>query len=391
MTSDATSAILLTTTNEKGELITTTPSVITSALVTSDANGQVFTVTQIVRNPTGSLNNGQGKSGGNSFFDNTGAVVGVFVVVGIAGAAILLGLVFLFLRRRRRQKLDRDVAAAAAAANAAAMRTPFEDDEDSPGAQTSFTSSGNTQGPAMTQYGGYYASGTGPGGYDYEKQGGYDPYAAAAAGMGGAALGAGMAGAGGHGNDEGQTDPYRDQPLPNLASNQQYNPNNNGYYLDPQEYDYDRNSGSGSGGTTAHGGPFSDDNTVFTDQPIVMGQDGPYYEPNGAYGRDAYGDGGHGDAGYGGAHGFPYQLSRQESEGSVGEHAGERYNQVRGALTVSEFLQQSCTLASINRYPLFRLPTHRRELEPIDDDNCNPTLYPYPPKYPVTSLTSWIL
>jgi hypothetical protein len=172
--------------------------------------------------------------------------------------------------------IDRDVAAAAAAANAAAMRTPFEDDEDAAGGNTSFNSA---SGPAMTQYGGYYASGSGPGGYDYEQQGGYDPYAAAAGGSGAAALGA----VAGH-----HDDPYQDQP--NLASNQ------NQYYLDPNEYDYDKASRSEQG-YTYESGPYSD-------VPLAAG-------------------------------GTNYMLSRQDSEGSVGEHADEQYNNRRGALKVS--------------------------------------------------------
>lgn len=109
VTTEVTDAILVTTTNSRGELITTAPATITSAVVQSDANGVFYTVTQIVRNPSGSLNDGSGNSGGgtSAFFNNTGAVVGVFVVVGIAGAAILLGFGFLFMRRRRRQRLDR--------------------------------------------------------------------------------------------------------------------------------------------------------------------------------------------------------------------------------------------------------------------------------------------
>lgn len=162
--------------------MTTQPATFTSEITTTDANGVAITVTQIIHNPTGGLNDGSSgsnSSSGSSFFNNTGAVVGVFVVVGIAGAAILLGVAFLLFRRRRRQRLDRDVAAAAAAAAAAASRTPFDDDEDNSG-HTSYTSTG----PAMTQYGGYYAASGPPGqalgGYDYEDPaGGYDQYAAA--------------------------------------------------------------------------------------------------------------------------------------------------------------------------------------------------------------------
>ena len=161
------------------------------------------------------------------------------------------------------------------------MRTPFEDDEDGAGGNTSF---GSTSGPAMTQYGGFYASDNGPGGYDQEAHGGYDPYAAAAAG------GAGAAALGAHAY-------HPDDPYSDLASNQ----NNQGqgqYYLDPNEYDYDKASRSDQG-FTYESGPYSD-------VPLAAG------------GQRS-----------------DYVLSRQDSEGSVGEHARDPYNQRGGPLKVS--------------------------------------------------------
>ena len=290
ITSDAVSAIRVTTTNSRGQTVTTVPATLTSEVVTSDANGVVYTVTQIVKNPTGSLNDGSGSSGGGStFFNNTGAVVGVFVVVGIAGAAILLGACFLFFRRRRRQKLDRDVAAAAAAANAAAQRTPFDDDEDASGGHTSYTS---TSGPAMTQYGGYYA--TGPGSYDYESAGGYDPYAAAASGAAGAALGAGAATAA----QNNRHSLVSNAGIAGLGGNERFATNHaepsgpyaneSQYYLDPQEYDYDK----------------TPENERYMDEPHAhhgMGYAEPYLphgaqqqshqpHPQHSYGPDANGD-----------------------------------------------------------------------------------------------------
>lgn len=111
--------------------------------------------------------------GASNFFDNTGAVAGVFVVIGLVVTAIIVTFTFIMLRRRRRQRLDRDVAAAAAAA-AAASHSRFDEEDDQ---------------PSMTQYGGYYTA-TNSGhsvdqqqanlhhGYDYEDpSGGYDPYA----------------------------------------------------------------------------------------------------------------------------------------------------------------------------------------------------------------------
>ena len=51
-----------------------------------------------------------------SFFQNKGAVTGVFVVVGIAATAIVASVMFWFRRARRRRVLDHDTALAAARA-----------------------------------------------------------------------------------------------------------------------------------------------------------------------------------------------------------------------------------------------------------------------------------
>lgn len=131
-------------------------------------------MTQVIKG-TPSLDAGSGSRHGSSdFFDNTGAVAGVFVVVGLVVTAFLATFTWFMLRRRRRQRLDRDVSAAAAAA-AAAQHPRFEDDDE----------------PGMTQYNGFYTTHNGEiegqqpqnphhnRGYDYEDPaGGYDPYAA---------------------------------------------------------------------------------------------------------------------------------------------------------------------------------------------------------------------
>lgn len=106
-TLDASSSIFVTTTDSAGHTITSAPSVITSIATSTDATGGVYTYTQYVRNSgSGSLNDGAASGGsGSGFFANTGAVVGVFVVVGIAGAAMLLAAMFFVLRRRRRARL----------------------------------------------------------------------------------------------------------------------------------------------------------------------------------------------------------------------------------------------------------------------------------------------
>ncbi|BEJ07886.1 hypothetical protein CcaverHIS641_0411550 [Cutaneotrichosporon cavernicola] len=171
-TTQLTSGVLITTTDANGNTITTAPSVLTTGILKTDASGRVYTVTAIVHN-TASINGSSSRGGGSDFFQNTGAVAGVFVVVGLVVAAGIGAFTFFTLRRRRRQRLDRDVAAAAVAA-AAAQQPRFDDDDD--------------HSPAMTQYGAYYASNTSHDfenstpqstrGYDYEAAGGYDPYAA---------------------------------------------------------------------------------------------------------------------------------------------------------------------------------------------------------------------
>lgn len=76
-----------------------------------------------------SLNGSNG--GGNSFFSNTGATAGVFVVVGLVAAGIAIGLGFFFVRRKRARKLDEDTRiAAGGAGDGGAGRNRFEDDDD---------------------------------------------------------------------------------------------------------------------------------------------------------------------------------------------------------------------------------------------------------------------
>jgi len=79
----------------------------------------------VTASPTAATNNDTSTSS-NSFFKNTGAVAGVFSVVGLIVIAIFVALVTNAVRRRRAQKFDRDVAEAAAEA-AASSRSPFDD------------------------------------------------------------------------------------------------------------------------------------------------------------------------------------------------------------------------------------------------------------------------
>jgi hypothetical protein len=65
----------------------------------------------------------------SSFFKNTGAVAGVFVLVGLAAAAIVLWVLFGLRRRRRNRRMEHDTAVSATLAAAGFHRAPLDDDE----------------------------------------------------------------------------------------------------------------------------------------------------------------------------------------------------------------------------------------------------------------------
>jgi len=70
-------------------------------------------------------------AGSQAFFDNTGAVAGTFVAVGLVAAGVIVGLGFFFLRRKRRRQLDEDIrVAAGGAGDGGAGINRFEDDDE---------------------------------------------------------------------------------------------------------------------------------------------------------------------------------------------------------------------------------------------------------------------
>ncbi|KAG5644447.1 hypothetical protein DXG03_008346 [Asterophora parasitica] len=64
------------------------------------------------------------------FFDNTGAVAGVFSVVGLVVVALVIALITNVVRRRRAKRFDREIAEAAAEAAAAPAPIFLDDDDD---------------------------------------------------------------------------------------------------------------------------------------------------------------------------------------------------------------------------------------------------------------------
>lgn len=230
----------------------TAPTTLTNTYTSTDANGVLYTITQTIRNGNGGQSSAAG-GGSTPFLENTGAVAGTFVAVGLVVTAAVMAFIVFMLKRRRRQRLDRDVAAAAAAAAAASHHKGYDEEDDS--------------GPAMTQYGGYYSTN----GmevldhpqprmdYDYEDPaGGYDHYATdmAPGDRMSTATAPGLAGFGAHSaqqnyattdhgfnavtsDDVAVNDHNGQQQHQQQSSNNAHHRPSNGYYFDPnQAYDF---------------------------------------------------------------------------------------------------------------------------------------------------------
>ncbi|KAG6890427.1 hypothetical protein C0995_008781 [Termitomyces sp. Mi166 len=106
-----------------------------TSIFTTTSNGQVVTITEVSVSQTLSPNKSNSKD--DSFFQNTGAVAGVFVVVGLAAASIFLWILFALRRRRRTRRLEHDTAVSATLAAAGFHRTPLDDDDENENANGS--------------------------------------------------------------------------------------------------------------------------------------------------------------------------------------------------------------------------------------------------------------
>ncbi|KAM5536232.1 hypothetical protein V8D89_010131 [Ganoderma adspersum] len=95
------SPVFFTVTDAQNRTTISEPPVFTSVEVTT-SNGEQVSVTHVIANPTGIWGVDEATSS-HGFFSNSGAVAGVFLVVGLVIAAIFAGI-YLYFRRRRRQR-----------------------------------------------------------------------------------------------------------------------------------------------------------------------------------------------------------------------------------------------------------------------------------------------
>ena len=124
------------------------------------------------------------------FFANKGAVAGVFTVVGLIVAALIIVFIVNAIRRRRAEKFDRDVAEAAAEA-AASSRSPFDDYSSYPNSGGNGGGNGGGYGYSDNSHGTYQLPPLAPPNevYGMTEMSQYDPYAAGAASLAASAVG----------------------------------------------------------------------------------------------------------------------------------------------------------------------------------------------------------
>lgn len=127
------STVYMTTTNQRGDIITYAPTYITTTAVYTNSRGQPVTVTRIVSNP--SLIPGDNGGGASAFFHNKAAVVGVFTAIGLVIIVILCLLIWNLRSRHKRQRLAHENAVAdfMEGRRSTGRLTLIDDDEDDSG------------------------------------------------------------------------------------------------------------------------------------------------------------------------------------------------------------------------------------------------------------------
>ncbi|BGP24977.1 hypothetical protein JCM10295v2_003897 [Rhodotorula toruloides] len=121
----------------------TVSTLVTTSQYTLTSSGSAIVVTSVITavvtgadpaapGSTGARTLNGANGGSRTFFNNTGAVAGVFVVVALLAAGIVIGLGFFFVRRKKRRQLDEDIrVAAGGAGDGGAGINRFDDDEES--------------------------------------------------------------------------------------------------------------------------------------------------------------------------------------------------------------------------------------------------------------------
>ncbi|KAF9475978.1 hypothetical protein BDN70DRAFT_200116 [Pholiota conissans] len=119
--------VVLTSTAANGDKILTTPPLITIMSTSTESDGAVATLTHVVANPNFNGGSEALASADNGFFHKQALVAGVFVVVGVAIAAVIAGLIVCFRRRRRSIRRQRWLASMQQPRPPTFAADPFQD------------------------------------------------------------------------------------------------------------------------------------------------------------------------------------------------------------------------------------------------------------------------
>ncbi|KAF8642265.1 hypothetical protein AX16_009538 [Volvariella volvacea WC 439] len=152
LTTTLSTTAFITTTDSSGHTTTSAPPELTSTLTTTGNDGRPVTVTVIQLNPTLSLD--QTSATVPAFFRNVGAVAGVFLLVGLTAASIILWVFFAIRRRRRRLHPDPEPAPAHPP-NPGTQHKPLSGEVDAPQPDPSRRSSYGTPEMALRSSSGF--------------------------------------------------------------------------------------------------------------------------------------------------------------------------------------------------------------------------------------------
>ncbi|KAJ3511407.1 hypothetical protein NLJ89_g4111 [Agrocybe chaxingu] len=124
------SPVVLTSTDFNGVDFLTTPPLVTILSTSTELDGGLVTITQVVANP--GFNDGQHVSNeAGGILHNQGALAGIFVAVGLAIAAVMGGIIFLVCRRRRKNRRLRWLVGMRQQQPPSPSADPFQDPYDS--------------------------------------------------------------------------------------------------------------------------------------------------------------------------------------------------------------------------------------------------------------------
>jgi len=133
-TSTLSTPVVLTTTNSVGSQVVTTPPLVTIWTTSTAGDGTLFTATAVVENlPQADLSSVTG------ILHNTGAVAGIFSVVGVVFAILVVSLVICLRRRRKTHQRKKWLAEMQAQQPRSFADDPFRDDNLPPTMRTVHT------------------------------------------------------------------------------------------------------------------------------------------------------------------------------------------------------------------------------------------------------------